>query len=157
MGGRDLLGLVVAVAVCFAAAGLGSLATVDAIPTWYAALHKPSWNPPNRVFGPVWTLLYLLMAVAAWLVWRTAGWPAARPALGMFAVQLALNVGWSLVFFGLHRPDWALVEIVALWGAILATLLLFRPISPLAAFLLAPYLLWVSFASVLNFAVWRLN
>jgi benzodiazapine receptor len=154
---RDVAGLLVAVVACFAAAGLGSLATVDAIPTWYAALHKPSWNPPNRVFGPVWTLLYLMMAVAAWLVWRTAGWPAARPALAHFAVQLVLNVGWSVVFFGLHRPGWALVEIVALWGAILATLLLFRPINPLAALLLAPYLLWVSFASVLNFAVWRLN
>jgi benzodiazapine receptor len=154
---RDVVGLLVSIVVCFAAAGLGSFATVDAIPTWYAALHKPSWNPPNQVFGPVWTLLYLMMALAAWLVWRAAGWPAVRPALGMFAVQLALNVGWSVVFFGLHRPGWAFVEIVVLWAAILATLLLFRPISPRAALLLAPYLLWVSFASVLNLAVWRLN
>lgn len=154
---RDGVGLMVAIVVCFAAAGIGSLATVGAIPTWYAALHKPSWNPPNWIFGPVWSLLYLMMAVAAWQVWRTAGWSGARLALGLFAIQLVLNVGWSVVFFGLHRPGWAFVEIVVLWCAILATLLLFRPISPLAALLLVPYLAWVSFASALNFAIWRLN
>ena len=154
---RGLVGLLVAIVVCFAAAGIGSLATVGAIPTWYAALPKPSWNPPNWIFGPVWSLLYLMMAVAAWLVWRAAGWPGARLALGLFAIQLVLNVGWSVVFFGLHRPGWALGEIVVLWCAILATLLLFRPISPVAALLLVPYLLWVTFASALNFAVWRLN
>lgn len=154
---RDGVGLVVAIVVCFAAAGIGSLATVDAIPTWYATLRRPSWNPPNWVFGPVWSLLYLMMAVAAWQVWRTAGWQGARLALGLFAFQLLLNVGWSVVFFGLHRPGWAFVEIVGLWCAILATLLLFRPISPVAALLLAPYLLWVSFAGALNLTIWRLN
>ena len=154
---RELVGLLVAIVVCFAAAGIGSLATVGAIPTWYAALHKPSWNPPNWIFGPVWSLLYLMMAVAAWQVWRTAGWSGARLALGLFASQLVLNVGWSVVFFGLERPGWAFVEIVGLWCTILATLLLFRPISPVAALLLVPYLLWVTFASALNFAVWRLN
>ncbi|TFG88954.1 MAG: tryptophan-rich sensory protein [Gemmatimonadales bacterium] len=154
---RDGVGLVVAIVVCFAAAGIGSLATVDAIPTWYATLRRPSWNPPNWVFGPVWSLLYLMMAVAAWQVWRTAGWQGARLALGLFAFQLLLNVGWSVVFFGLHRPGWAFVEIVVLWCAILATLLLFRPISSVAALLLAPYLLWVSFAGALNLAIWRLN
>jgi translocator protein len=155
--GREGAALLLAIVACFAAAGLGSLATMDAIPTWYAALRKPSWNPPNWVFGPVWSLLYLMMAVAAWLVWRTAGWPGARPALGLFAVQLVLNIGWSVVFFGLHRPGWAFAEIVLLWGAILATLLLFRPISPSAALLLVPYLAWVTFAGLLNFTVWRLN
>ena len=154
---RGLVGLLVAIAVCFAAAGIGSLATVDAIPTWYAALHKPSWNPPNWIFGPVWSLLYLMMAVAAWLVWRTAGWSGAPLALGLFAVQLVLNVGWSLVFFGLHRPGWAFAEIVVLWGAILATLLLFWPIRPIASLLLTPYLAWVTFAGGLNHAIWRLN
>jgi translocator protein len=157
LSAKGLVGLLVAIVVCFAAAGVGSLATMDAIPTWYAALRKPSWNPPNWVFGPVWSLLYLMMAVAAWQVWRTAGWPGARPALGLFAVQLLLNVGWSVVFFGLHRPGWAFAEIVVLWCAILATLLAFRAVSPVAALLLVPYLLWVSFASALNLAIWRLN
>ena len=157
MTSRDVVGLLGAVVVCFAAAGIGSLATVDAIPTWYAALHKPPWNPPNRIFGPVWSLLYLMMAVAAWLVWRAAGWSLARPALGLFAIQLVLNVGWSVVFFGLRQPGWALVEIVVLWCAILGTLLLFRRISPPAALLLVPYLAWVTFAAGLNLAIWRLN
>jgi tryptophan-rich sensory protein len=124
---------------------------------WYAGLEKPSFNPPNWVFGPVWTLLYLLMGVSAWLVWRRRGFSGARFALGVFLLQLALNAAWTPVFFGAHMPGVALVVILAMWAAILATMLAVRPHSVLAAALLAPYLLWVSFASVLNFELWRLN
>ncbi|HVF27526.1 MAG TPA: TspO/MBR family protein [Pyrinomonadaceae bacterium] len=151
-------GLIIFVAVCFAVAGLGSLSTNPSIDNWYAALAKPSWNPPNRVFGPVWAILYLMMAIAAWLVWRRKGSVAAADVpLALFAVQLVLNALWSYLFFGLHRPDLAFAEIVLLWAAILATLLAFRRVIPLAGWLLLPYLLWVTFGAFLNFTIWRLN
>jgi len=151
-------GLIIFVAVCFAVAGLGSLSTNPSIDNWYAALTKPSWNPPNWVFGPVWTILYLMMAIAAWLVWRRKGSVAAAAVpLALFAVQLLLNALWSYLFFGLHRPDLAFAEIVLLWAAILATMLAFRRAVPLAGWLLLPYLLWVTFAAFLNFTIWRLN
>jgi tryptophan-rich sensory protein len=124
---------------------------------WYAEIAKPSWTPPGWLFGPVWTVLYVMMAAAAWLVWRTAGWPAARPALILFGVQLLLNAAWTPIFFGLHRPGLAFAEILALWAAIGATLVAFWRVFPAAALLLVPYWLWVSFASVLNCAIWRLN
>ncbi len=133
------------------------MATAPSIPTWYAGLAKPGWNPPNWVFGPVWSALYLSMAVAAWLVWRQAGWAGAARPLGLFGAQLVLNVLWSILFFGLHRPDLAFGEILILWAFILATLVLFWRWSKAAGLLLVPYLAWVTFASVLNFAVWRLN
>jgi translocator protein len=121
------------------------------------SLEKPAFNPPSWVFGPVWTVLYAMMAVAAWLVWREAGFGGATAALSLFFVQLALNLAWSGIFFGLRQPGWALVEIAVLWAAILATMILFFRHSTLAGWLLVPYLLWVSFASVLNAALWRLN
>lgn len=155
-GWRAWAGLIVFVAVCFGAAGVGSLYTNPSVDPWYAALTKPSWNPPNWVFGPVWTMLYLMMAVAAWLVWRRRGAAAGVP-LALFAAQLALNALWSYLFFGLHRPGLAFAEITLLWAAILATLLAFRRVVPLAAWLLVPYLLWVTFAAFLNFTIWRLN
>jgi len=152
------LGLMVSIVVCFGVAALGSLATDPNIDGWYAALRKPSWNPPNWIFGPVWSMLYLLMAVAAWLVWRRRGFVGASPLpLALFGVQLVLNGLWSVLFFGWHRPDLALIEIVFLWSAILATMLAFRRVVPLAAALLAPYLLWVTFAAFLNFTIWKLN
>jgi tryptophan-rich sensory protein len=157
MMGRQVLGLAVAVLVCLAAGAAGSIATADAIPTWYATLRKPAFNPPGWVFGPVWTTLYVMMGVAVWLVWRQAGWAGARVALVLFAIQLVLNTAWSFLFFGFHRPGLAFLEIVVLWAAILATLVAFWQVRPLAGLLLVPYLLWVSFASVLNFAIWRLN
>jgi translocator protein len=141
---------------CFLAAGLGSLFTMVSLGSWYAGLAKPPWNPPAWVFGPVWTVLYAMMAVAGWLVWRKGG-PAGRRALRWFAVQLVLNVGWSAVFFGLQMPGLAFVEIVLLCVAIAATLKTFWRVSRPAGILLVPYLLWVSFAVVLNFAIWRLN
>jgi tryptophan-rich sensory protein len=124
---------------------------------WYALLDKPAWNPPSWIFGPVWTLLYVTMGVAAWLVWRQAGFAQARVALAVFVGQLVLNALWSYLFFGIHRMDLALVEIVILWSAILATAILFHRHSPPAAVLLVPYLLWVGFATALNTALWRLN
>jgi benzodiazapine receptor len=154
---REAVGLGVAVAACLAAGAIGSLATAGAVPTWYATLRLPAWRPPNWVFAPVWTTLYVMMGVAAWLVWRAGGWHAHRLALGLFVAQLVLNLSWSLIFFGLHRIGWACVEIVALWVAIAATLAAFWPIRPLAGILLLPYLAWVTFAAVLNLAIWRLN
>lgn len=143
--------------VCFAVAALGSVFTSSAMPEWYMSLEKPAFNPPSWVFGPVWTLLYAMMAVAAWLVWREAGFDGATAALGMFLVQLALNLAWSGIFFGLREPGWAMLEILALWGAIVVTMVLFFRHSSVAGWLMAPYLLWVSFAAVLNAAIWRLN
>ena len=159
MSKRDWLGLAVFVVLCFAAAGIGGLWTAPATAPggWYYQIEKPSWTPPSWLFGPVWTALYLAMAVAAWLVWRQGGWPARRGALTLFLVQLVLNAGWSGLFFGLHSPGLAMAEIVFLWLAILLTLLAFFRVSRPAGWLMVPYLLWVSFASVLNFAVWRLN
>lgn len=136
---------------------MGSLATSAKIPTWYATLAKPAWNPPNWLFAPVWTTLFILMGVAAWMVWLRRGQAGARAALGLFAVQLVLNTLWSFVFFAAENPGLAMVEIVVLWLAIAATIWTFRGISMGAAWLLAPYLAWVSFASCLNFAIWRLN
>jgi benzodiazapine receptor len=154
---RQTIGLAVSIAVCFGASAFGSMLTTPSIGGWYAALAKPAWTPPNWVFGPVWSLLYLAMAVAAWMVWRQVGFPRAASALNLFAVQLVLNVCWSAIFFGAHRPGLALAEILLLWLVILATLVAFRPFSRIAAWLLAPYLIWVAFAAALNFSIWRLN
>jgi tryptophan-rich sensory protein len=154
---KELLALVGFVAVCFAAAGMGSLATQPNL-GWYAELNKPAWTPPAWLFGPVWTALYAAMGVAAWLVWRAAGGlrRAALP-LGVFGLQLALNVVWSLIFFGMRLPGWAAVEIALLWVAIALTMAAFWPWSRWAVGLLAPYLAWVSFAAILNWSIWKLN
>jgi tryptophan-rich sensory protein len=151
------LGLVVFLVVCFAAAGIGGAVTTPKIATWYATLTKPSWNPPNWIFGPVWTTLYICMAVAAWLVWRQDGFSGATLPLILFGVQLTLNVLWSCIFFGLEKPGLAFVEVLFLWTAIAATMILFWQRSSAAGILFVPYLAWVSFASFLNLVVWRLN
>jgi tryptophan-rich sensory protein len=152
---QSVLGLAAAAAVVFGAAGIGGVATARSVGTWYQTLAKPSFNPPDAVFGPVWGILYTLMALALWLVWRTGA--GATPAVVCFLVQLALNVLWSLLFFGLRRPWLGLIDIVALWAAIVATIVVFARARPLAAWLLVPYLLWVSFATVLNAAIVWLN
>lgn len=139
------------------AAALGNVFTAAAIPEWYAGLDKPAFTPPSWVFGPAWTILYVLMAVAAWRVWVRAGFGGAPAALTLYFVQLALNAGWSVIFFGLRAPGWALAEIVVLWLAIMATTILFFRHSRLAGWLMVPYLLWVTFAAVLNAAIWWLN
>lgn len=145
------------IAVCFVAAGAGAGFTSSSVINWYPTLRKPSWNPPAWIFGPVWTVLYLMMAIAAWLVWRSRGFHEGAGPLGMFALQLALNALWSPLFFGLRNPWAGLVDIVPLWAAILATLVCFWKISPLAGTLLVPYWLWVSFATALNFMIWKMN
>lgn len=154
MNRRDLLGLIAALAVCFGAAAVGSQFMPGA---WYAGLEKPPWTPPGAVFGPVWTVLYAMMAVAAWLVWKRRAVTAVGPALVLFVIQLALNAAWSWLFFGLERPDLALIDIAVLWAVILATTALFWRVRPLAGWLLLPYLAWVSFAAALNWQIWRLN
>ncbi len=121
---------------------------------WYRSLAKPRWQPPDRLFAPVWSVLYLLIAFAGWLVFERTG---AGPAIAVYVVSLAFNAGWSPIFFGLQRIDWALAWIVLLWLSIVATIVAFWPIAPVAAVLLPPYLAWVSFAAVLNAELWRLN
>ncbi len=153
---RDFLALAAFVLVCLAAGWIGSIATTPAIPTWYAGLTKPPFNPPNAVFPIVWTILYVLMGVAAWRVWRT-GLPEGRTALLPFFIQLALNVLWSFAFFGAESPAFGLLVIALLWIAIAWTIAAFRPVDGPAALLLVPYLAWVSFAAVLNAAIWALN
>ncbi len=147
-------GLALWLIVCFAAPALSAWARPD---EWYAALAKPAWNPPGWIFGPVWTTLYTLMAIAAWLVWRREGWRAQRRPLGWFVAQLALNALWTPLFFGLHRIDLALLDIVMLWGALVATIVAFWRVQRVAALLLLPYLCWVTFATVLTGTIWRLN
>jgi translocator protein len=151
---RSMLGLVGWLVAAFAAGWIGSRYMPG---EWYASLAKPAWTPPPAVFAPVWTVLYVLMGVAAWLVWRRAGFIGAGTALALFVVQLALNALWSYLFFGLHRPDIAFFEIAALWVMVLVVLLLFWREDWRAGALLVPYLAWVGVASCLNFALWRLN
>jgi tryptophan-rich sensory protein len=153
---RRWLGLIVFFAVCLGAGGLGSFFTVNSVREWYPKLRKPAGTPPGWIFGPVWTTLYAMMAVSAWLVWREFG-PGARPALLIFFAQLALNAAWSGIFFGSRMPGIALAEIVILWLAIVFNIFVFYTLLPLAALLLAPYLIWVSYAAYLNWGIWRLN
>lgn len=151
------IALAVFLALCLGAGGLGAIATTPEIGGWYRTLEKPAWNPPDRVFGPVWTTLFVLMAIAGWLVWQQERSGARRAGLFLFGLQLTLNVAWSWVFFALHEPGWAVLEIALLWLGILATLVVFLRQSRLAGALLVPYLAWVTFAAALNFEIWRLN
>lgn len=155
-GTKQIVGLVGWLLLSFATAAMGAVASVQAA-AFYQQLAQPSWAPPSSVFGPVWSVLYALMGVAAWLVWREGGWRRRRGALALFVAQLALNALWSWLFFGWHRGALAFADIVLLWLLIVATLVGFWRVRPLAGALLVPYLCWVSFASVLNFAVWHLN
>ncbi len=154
---RQLLMLLVLLAVCFGTGTVGAALTAGSVRDWYPTLRKPAWTPPAWVFGPVWTALYGLMAVAAWLVWRRAGWAAGRTALGLFAVQLFLNGAWSGLFFALRSPASAFAEILLLWCAIASTIWSFGRVSAPAAGMLTPYLLWVTYAAALNGAIWAMN
>lgn len=154
---RDAVGLLVFLALCFAVSGLGGLITAQSVGTWYQDLAKPAFNPPDWIFAPVWTTLYLLMAVSAWRVWRRAGLRDGRTALLAFGVQLALNLGWSATFFGLTMPGLALVVVLLLLAAIAVVIRLFWAVDRPAAVLLVPLLAWVGFATLLNAAIWRLN
>lgn len=153
---QQILGLIGWLAITFFAAALGAFASASA-PTFYAVLVRPAWAPPAWLFGPVWSMLYLLMGIAAWLVWRQAGWIRAKFALCLYLLQLALNALWTWLFFVWHLGAIASFEIVLLWLLIAATMYQFSRIHKLSAWLLVPYLLWVSFATALSFAMWQLN
>lgn len=152
----QILGLAAWLAVSFAASAVGAMASLQAKP-FYSQLVQPDWSPPSGVFGPVWTTLYTLMGIAAWLVWRSGGFRPNRQALILFLLQLAFNALWSWLFFTWNFGALALADIIVLWFLIVATLLSFWRVHPLAGALLIPYLLWVSFASLLNFSLWQLN
>lgn len=154
---QDVFGLVAFLFACLIVSGIGGLVTATSVGGWYATLDKPAFNPPNWVFAPVWTLLYVLMAIAAWRVWRSPEAIIRRWALGIFGLQLALNLLWSVLFFGLQQIGLALVEIMLLTSAVAFCALLFWRVERLAGWLLAPYLLWVTFANVLNLSLWLLN
>lgn len=153
------LKIVIAVIICLAIGYGSGLATQSSITTWYPTLNKPFFNPPNWLFAPVWTLLYVMMGVSAGLVWsKMESVPVlVKKALWVFAIQLILNALWSFLFFGMCNPFLAFIEILLLWLMILETIKLFKPIDPLASKLLIPYLLWVSFATLLNGSIWWLN
>lgn len=150
--------LIVSLALPLAIGAIGSLFTASSIPTWYANLSKPTFAPPNWVFAPVWTTLFILMGIACFLIWKKGtAVSGVKTSLGIYSFQLLLNLLWSVIFFYLRAPGWAFLEIMILWTAILLTVGRFHKISRLAAWLLVPYLLWVSFASYLNFSIWRMN
>ncbi len=155
----NILTLVIAVLLPILGGGIVGFITSQEVSTWYLTLQKPAWNPPNWIFGPVWTILYGVIGLASWLIWRKREGQEkqARRALSWYGLQLGLNFLWSVIFFGLRRPDLALLEIVILWGAIVVTLLKFVRLDRLAAALMIPYLLWVTFATALNGAIWWLN
>lgn len=153
---RRITGLAGWLALTFVGAAVGSFASRSA-PAFYAQLERPAWAPPAWLFGPVWTALYLLMGLAAWLVWKERGWAGARGALSLYIAQLAANSLWSWIFFAWHRGAWALAEILALAALIVATMAAFARVRRLAAALLAPYLAWVLFATALTAALWRRN
>lgn len=158
MKAADVLKLVIAIAVCEFAGFIGSIFTSSSVGSWYATVIRPEFAPPNWVFAPVWTALFALMGIAAFLVWKNGlGQKRVRIALSIFGLQLALNVVWSLIFFGLRSPGYAFLEIIVLWLAILATMVSFYRVRKAAAYILLPYLLWVSFAVYLNYAIWQLN
>ena len=146
----------ISILVSLSAGAIGGIFTTSAIPTWYTTLNKPGFNPPNWLFGPAWTILYILMGIALYLVWIQDK-KNKKIAYIFFFTQLVMNALWSFIFFGAHDLGWAFVEIVVLWLAILGTTIAFYRILKPAAYLLIPYILWVTFASILNFAIWRLN
>ena len=155
--GKRTLGWLAAAGACFVTAAIGSAATFPALEPWYAHLVKPSWTPPNWVFGPAWTTLYLLMATAAWNVWRVADGRDVNGPLALFGVHLAVNALWSVLFFGMRNPALAMVDLAVLWLLIAALIAVFGRWSRLSSALMAPYLVWVTYAGALNFAIWRMN
>jgi tryptophan-rich sensory protein len=153
---KQILGLVGWLVVSFAASAVGAVASIQAKP-FYSQLIQPNWAPPAGIFGPVWTILYALMGITAWLVWRSGGFRPNRQALILFLLQLAFNALWSWLFFAWYLGALALADIVVLWILIVATIISFWRVRPLAGWLLIPYLLWVSFAMALNYSLWQLN
>jgi len=156
--GSKILKLIISILICQGAGAIGSLFTSPAISTWYATIQKPSFNPPNWIFAPVWILLFLLMGLSLYLIWSNGfKRKGTKIAISIFFVQLILNILWSILFFGLQSPLFAFIEIIILWFAILLTIISFYKVSKIAAYLLMPYIIWVSFASVLNFSILIIN
>ena len=147
---------VIAILICLAVAGIAGFVTIGAVNSWYLTLNKPSWNPPNYLFGPVWTTLYILMGIAWGMIWNSNSTEKPK-AMQFFIIQLVFNFFWSITFFGMKNISLALFDILALWTMILLTIIVFNRINKKAAALLIPYILWVSFATILNFTIWRLN
>ena len=154
---KSILPLLISILIVFSFGFIGSFFTTSSITNWYAFINKPLFSPPNWIFGPVWTLLYILMGVSAFLIWQKRDNLKTKPALIFYGIQLILNALWSIIFFGMHNPGLALLEIIILWLFILITLIKFYKINKTAGLLFIPYLLWVSFASILNYAIWILN
>lgn len=150
--------LVIAITIPVLIGGASGFFTVSGVESWYQTIQKPSWNPPNWVFGPVWTTLYVMMGIALWLVWKEDTSKELKLIAGiLFAAQLTLNFFWSFIFFKLEQPGFAFLEILFMWVAILATIFAFAQVNKRAAWLLVPYISWVSFAAILNFTIWRMN
>ena len=155
---KKAIRVLIFILICEGAGIIGSVFTMPSIPGWYAGLSKPPFNPPNWIFGPVWTILYAMMGLSAYLIYQSGiGKKEVKRALAVFAVQLLLNTLWSIVFFGVHMIFAAVIVILLLWGMILVTIIVFHRISKAAAYLLIPYILWVSFATVLNISLYILN
>ncbi len=155
---NNILKLVTSIFICLFAGFIGSIFTSPSIPTWYATLTKPSFNPPSWIFAPVWTTLFVLIGISLYMVWNKGLQDKkVKISLFIFSVQLVLNVLWSFLFFGLHSPFYAFLEIIILWAAIVLTIVNFFKVSRTAGLLLLPYIFWVSFAAILNFSIWRLN
>lgn len=155
---NNYIKLFISIFICLTIGGVSGYFTAVEIPTWYATLNKPSFNPPNWIFAPVWTTLYILMAISFWLIWKNnIDASIKNRAMLFFVIQLILNFFWSIIFFHFHLLGVAFIEIILMWLFILFSIISFYPISKIAGYLLIPYLCWVSFASVLNFAIWKLN
>ena len=153
----NILPVIICIALPLIVGSVSGIATSGNITTWYATLNKPAFNPPNYLFGPVWTALYLIMGISLFMIWRSPPGDARNYALAIFVIQLVLNFGWSFIFFHFKQVGWAFFEIILVWISVLAMIIIFHRINKTAAFLQVPYLLWVSFASVLNGSVWWLN
>lgn len=154
----NTLKLIIAVALPLVVGATSGFFTMTGVESWYQTINKPSWNPPNWVFGPVWTTLYILMGIALFLVWKAdTSAELKKIAISLFAVQLVLNFFWSFIFFYLQQPGWAVLELAIMWIFILLTIFAFAQVSKTAAWLLVPYISWVSFAGILNYTIWKLN
>ena len=150
--------LIIAIIIPVAVGAISGFFTATGVESWYQTINKPSWNPPGWIFAPVWTTLYIMMGVALFLVWKSDSSDILKKtAITLFTIQLVLNFFWSFIFFDQHQIGWALVEIIAMWIFILLTIFAFGNISKLAAWLLVPYISWVSFATILNYTIWKLN
>ena len=150
--------LVISIAIPVAVGATAGFFTATGVDSWYQTINKPSWNPPSWIFAPVWTTLYVMMGIALFLVWKSnTSEVLKKRAITFFAVQLVLNFFWSFIFFNQEQPGWALVEIIAMWLAILVTIFAFSKVNKIAAWLLVPYISWVSFATILNYTIWQLN